>query len=593
MKSFFSPFLDAIRHLGIFRNLPEYFDPSERRLVFQSVVIGVVVWGVVYALKVTVHDVFHELLHWLESLPSLLFVFIPLIFGALIVAYLAGNWSTHVHYRDKKGKLHELNDVEGDGLERAISLYYASEPTLEQSLLGKEGVDVRWEMPTFTLAARKFLATLVTLGSGGSGGLEASVTLIGESVSAGLFKPRRVVRRADERNNLFRRMWRWWRSSDPDDLQTAQLGGIAAAVSTLLGAPFAAAFFAVEVMYRRRPIIEKLIYALISSLIAYFLTNLVTGGHPAIFEVDALPPPPNTGGYFLVVLLVASLVSLVSLYFNRMHHSFERLFQELNVRDWQRHVIGAGITGVIAVVVAYSAEHWLGYEHGLELVIGPGEGAIHAALDGKLTLTLAVIALFAKLFATLATIASGGSAGLLVPSIFLGTMVAAGAAPVFGYEPVTLIIPAMAASLVSIVNVPLAATLFIVEVFGAAYILPALMTLVVTSILAHENSIYRTQREEYDDRQILPGYSVRRVEIPESWGEKTIVDLRIRNRFDINVIGILEQTTQDGTFFPHVQINPSMSDVLRAGDRLVVLGKDEKLDAFEREVAKERKVGRP
>ena len=47
-------------------------------------------------------------------------------------------------------------------------------------------MDVRWQLPTFSLATRKFLATLITLGSGGSGGLEGSVTLIGESVAAGL-----------------------------------------------------------------------------------------------------------------------------------------------------------------------------------------------------------------------------------------------------------------------------------------------------------------------------------------------------------------------------------------------------------------------
>ena len=50
----------------------------------------------------------------------------------------------------------------------------ASEPAFEQALTGQEGVEVRWQMPTVTLAVGKFLATLTTIGSGGSGGPEAS-----------------------------------------------------------------------------------------------------------------------------------------------------------------------------------------------------------------------------------------------------------------------------------------------------------------------------------------------------------------------------------------------------------------------------------
>ncbi len=582
MKSALHPFIDSIKHLNIVRNLPKYFDPQERRLVFQSIVIGVVVWAVVYALKIAVHDVFGRVLHWLEHGPSEALLFVPLVVGALLVALIARMGASVVHYRDKDGQLHELNDVEGDGLERAISMYYASEPALEQSLLGKEGVDVRWQMPTFTLALRKFLATLITLGSGGSGGLEASVALIGESVSAGLFKPRKVVAAADKRVGLVGRFWQWWRSTEPDDLQTAQLGGIAAAVATLLGAPFAAAFFAIEVMYQRRPIIEKLIYALISALIAYFLSSVFSGGHTAIFEVEHLADPPATFQYFAVSVLVAALVSLVSIYFQRMHNSFEKWFHEMKVASWQRHLAGAIVTGTIALLVVIVAREWLGYEHGLTLVLGSGEEAIHAALAGELTTAIALVALFAKLLATLATIASGGSAGLLVPSIFFGTMVAAAVAPLFELPAVTLIIPAMAASLVSIVNVPLAATLFTVEVFGAPYMLPALVTLVVTSILAHENSIYRTQRAKFDSRQILPGFGVRRVPISSEWDGKTIIDLRIRNRFGLNVIGIMEHQSADGQFMPHVQLSPDVAAPLKANDILVVLGEDEALDAFEK-----------
>src|SRR5262249_13679919 len=150
-----------------------------------------------------------------------------------------------IHFRGANNEVHELNAVEGDGMERAISLYFSSEPAAGQALLGEQGMEVRWRLPTFSLAARKWLASVLTVTTGGSGGLEASVALVGESVAAGLMKPRTLPARVAG-NGLLARVWRWWSASDHQDLQAAQLCGMAAAISTLLGTPFAAAFFATE-----------------------------------------------------------------------------------------------------------------------------------------------------------------------------------------------------------------------------------------------------------------------------------------------------------------------------------------------------------
>ena len=579
MKSIGNALLDVVKHLNIVRNLPKYFDEEEQRLAVQSVIIGVVVWAAVFSLKTAVHWLFETVLHFLEDGPSPWLLFIPLLIGALIVAWLAGLRPSVLHYRDKEGHIHELNDIEGDGLERAISLYYTSEPSFEQALTGQEGVEVRWELPTFSLAIRKFLATLVTLGSGGSGGLEASVTLIGESISAGLFKPRGVPEPGKQQITLRGRLWRWWQADKTDHLQTAQLSGIAAAVAVLLGTPFAAAFFASEVMYRYRPVIEKLLYSLISALVAFFLTDLVTAGHPVPFETELLFVPTIDWRYFGVLLLLGVCVSIVSQYFRRLRISFEHGFYHRQPDIWRRHLLGASATGTIALIVHYTAQYFDLTEHGLELVLGPGESVVNMAFAGELTVAVALIALVAKMLATLATITSGGSAGLLVPTLFFGTMVASALANVFDYEPMVLIVPAMVASLVSIANVPLAAILFAVEAFGSIYMVPALFMMVIASILAHEQTIYRTQRETYESRQILPGVSVRRLSIPASWANQTLIDIDFRRHFDLNVIGLVEQHSENGR--PRLRLGTASSTILEEGDTLVVLGRDEKLTELE------------
>jgi len=530
-------------------------------------VIGAVVWAVVYALKLLVHVVFDHLIAWVEAAPTPFVIFLPLVIGALITVLLAAWRASSVYYRDETGHVHALNDVVGDGLERTIALYYTSEPAFDRALLGVQGVRARWELPTFSLALRKFGATLATLGLGGSGGLEASVTLIGESLAVGLVKPRPHLLP----HRLWAlRFWRWWRMLDPDELQTVQLSGVAAAVTTLLGAPLAGAFFAVEVMYRRRPVIEKLIYALVAALTAYLLGQALAPHSTALLAVEPVIAPPLDWWYYLLLIALAVFVAFIDVYLRRVRGGMSDFFRNRIGLGWRRHVIGALLTGVIGLLAA-----WLAGES-LDLVLGTGEQVVAAALTGQLTLQVAAIALVGKLLATMSTITSGGSAGMLVPSIYLGCMAGVIVANLGGYPAVVLVIPSITASLVSLINVPLTALMLTVEMFGAAYLLPALVVLLVTLLLSHPNSVYRTQREQDESREILPGYIVRRISVPLAWEGKTLRDLDLRARYDVNVIGSVETRAQGLQVVPNVPvIRP-----LRAGDRLVVIGESARMSAL-------------
>ena len=568
------------------RWLATYVDAEERRLVTQAVIVGFAVWAVVFALRVAVHHGFEWLVEFVERGPSVALVLVPLVVGSLVVAAIGHSARKRVvYYRDGHGKLHALNAVEGDGLERAISLYFSSEPAPERSLLGdkEQGVQARWRLPTFTLTVRKWLATLVTLSTGGSGGLEASVALVGESVAAGLFKPRPRVDAAGRRARWFGSLWDWWRSTNPEYLQAAQLCGISAAVATLLGTPFAAAFFAIEVMYRRRPIVDRLIYALVSAIVAFFLGHIASGQRAFVPRLDE-PPPVYEARYYAALFAVAVTIAVVGVAFRRLRSVLEHLFYHRIRHRWQRHVLGALITGLLALAVAAGlAASGLGRSSdALRLVLGTGESVIEQALHGQLPATLALVALAARLPATVATISSGGSAGLLYPTLCFGTLAATLWAEVFGMRPEVLIVPAMTASLVSIVNVPLAAILLVIEQHGATFVVPALFMLVTASIISHENSIYRPQRETFDDRQILPGMSVRRVRVPASWEGLGLRDLRVRQQYGLTVIGMIDQSVgADGALDTRTVLNPRPDQPLTEGDILIVLGEDDRLDALE------------
>jgi H+/Cl- antiporter ClcA len=373
-----------------------------------------------------------------------------------------------------------------------------------------------------------------------------------------------------------------WVAPNPDYLQAAQLSGIAAAVTVLLGAPLAAAFFASEIMYRNRPLLEKLFYSLIAAMTAQAMSSLIAGARPSMFAVETMVYPPyDKVRYWLALVLMGIVIAFVGQLYRILSVQFNTWFQAGIKNRFVRLLTGFGITGGIALVVYYLT-HWFGItDRGLELVLGSGESMVVDAFAGRLTLSMALIGLVAKMLATLSTIKSGGSAGLLVPSFFFGTMVAVAFSWLFRAEPMPYIVPALTGSLIAIVNTPFAALLFAVEEFGAEYLAPAMLLLLVTGLLSHPKTIYRAQQVAPARIEILPGYDIEQIPVPAAWVGKTLDDLNLHEQFEVQVVGLLDRSAGDEQ--PRVLFGSELAaaTTLVAEDTILVYGQEEKLDALE------------
>jgi CIC family chloride channel protein len=555
---------------------------EQRKLAGQAIVIGIVVWIAIFALKEGVHWLFHEVLHWIEHAPTPWVLFLPLFIGAAIVSLVAQYRSEVINFRNEEGEIEALNAIEGDGIERAIALYFSADPSVRKGFTADQtGLEARWSKSTFAMAIRKSLATLVTLGSGGSGGLEASSALIGENLGAWYYKLR-SNRAPTELEDSSKSGTLPWVAPNPDYLQAAQLSGIAAAVTVLLGAPLSAAFFASEVMYRNRPLLEKLFYSLIAALTARAMSGFISGARPRMFGVENISYPAfDDMRYWLGVMLMGVVIAFVGQLYRILNLQFHAWFQQGIRNRFARLLVGFGMTGVIALAVYYLT-NWFGItDHGLGLVLGSGEGIVSGAFAGQVTLSMAVIGLIAKMLATLSTINSGGSAGLLVPSFFFGTMVAAAFARLFQSEAVLYIVPALTGSLIAIVNTPFAALLFVVEEFGADYLVPAMVILVITGLLSNPKTIYRAQQVALDSIEILPGYDIYQLSVPAAWVGKTLEDLNLHEQFEVQVVGLLDRSAGDEQ--PRVLFGAELTaaTTLVAEDKILVYGREEKLDALE------------
>lgn len=314
------------------------------------------------------------------------------------------------------------------------------------------------------VAAAKVVASAVTIGSGGSAGSEGPIVQIGSAIAS---KIGQVLKVSARRMKIF-------------------VGcGAAAGIAATFNAPVAGMLFAVEIILGDFGV-AQLSPIIVSSVVATAVSRAYLGAAPA-FEVPGyeLVSPAELIPYALLGIAAA----LVAVAFARSLHASETFFERLRAPDWLKPAMGGLVIGIFGVV-------------GLPHVFGVGYEFIEEALLGHLPLTLLLLLVVAKIVATSASLGSGGSGGILAPSLFMGAMVggviwygahalAPGMVPA-NYGAYALV--GMAAVVASATRAPLQAILILFELTGGyEVILPLMMSSIIAVIVGNrlmEDSIY-------------------------------------------------------------------------------------------------------
>jgi CIC family chloride channel protein len=311
----------------------------------------------------------------------------------------------------------------------------------------------------------KPLASIATLGSGGSGGREGPTMQIGAALGSTVGRYLRVSAR--ERRVLM-------------------VAGVAAGISAVFRAPLGAALIAIEMLYRDDFESEALIPSVLASVIAYSVSISVFGqatlfGHlqPYTFETEHIP----------LYIGLAIVVSAAASVFVGLLRLAQRLTRRMPVVEWARPAVGGLLLGVLVVLVLYFVGPIVGSgARGLG-ILGGGYGASQVAITGASWLPLGwggveVLLLLAgaKILASALTIGTGGSAGDFAPALAIGALLggAFGLAARLALDdpsiqPGAFALVGMGTFYGGIANTPLAALVLVCEMAGSYELLVPLM----------------------------------------------------------------------------------------------------------------------
>ncbi len=322
----------------------------------------------------------------------------------------------------------------------------------------------------------KAIATLFTLPTGGSGGKEGPISLIGAGIGVWISNLARAGSRA--RRSLL-------------------LAGTAAGLGSVFRSPLGGALTAAEMVYKKDIESDALIPCFISSVSAYLVYTAYVGSESPFHIHDSQPFfASEIPSYLLLGLLCFLFGFLFIIAFNRSR----TFFQNTKLPIWLQPALGGLLTGTIASL--FFEVSGMGTDF-LEFVL---KGNYPDYFSGKelgfIALTCISIA-FLKILSTTLTIASGGSAGIFGPSLFIGAMLGAAVGiftqVIFPDQHVSVasfMVIGMGAFYAGIAHAPIAGIVMIIEMSGNYSLLPPIIIVsIFTFILSRRISFYKNQIE--------------------------------------------------------------------------------------------------
>jgi CIC family chloride channel protein len=330
----------------------------------------------------------------------------------------------------------------------------------------------------------KALASILALSSGGSGGREGPTMQIGAAIGA-------AVGRILPTSRAERRI--------------LVVAGVAAGISAVFRTPLGAALLATEMLYRDDFEAEALVPSILASVISYSVV-IAFFGETTLF--GRLPRFPFTPSHLPAYFLLALVIALAAIAFERSIRAVQRGLPAAGVPRWASPAIGGLLMGCVACALALAMEARYGAPARAFGVYGGGYGVLQVVISGEQWLgegwwlvALLVAVALAKIAASALTIGSGGSAGDFAPSLVVGGLVGAAfahaARSVFDdatIQPAAFALVGMGTFYGGLAHAPLSALVLVAELAGSYDLLvPMMLAIGVAYVALRRHSLYPAQ----------------------------------------------------------------------------------------------------
>ena len=307
----------------------------------------------------------------------------------------------------------------------------------------------------------KLLASAATIGFKGSGGMEGPMLMMGGSWA-----------------NLVSKIPFTKRFLDKEDRRVLTISGAAAAVGAIFSSPLGGGIFAVELLYKSSLHYTELFPAILASTVGFIVSAALGDSDPMFSMIDYQTNPRHIF-YYVLASILAGYISVI---FLKIYKSVEKAGDRFANRGIEQYlpILGGILTGIVI---------WFIPEVG-----GTGASFIQALIDESMATPILILILVGKMAATSFTVGFRGSAGLVIPAMFFGAMSGGMISDLFSVTIPglhnALIAAGMAAALASIANVPIAASVIIIEMIGFEVGGSAVVGSVIGFLVGHHQMIY-------------------------------------------------------------------------------------------------------
>lgn len=301
----------------------------------------------------------------------------------------------------------------------------------------------------------RMVMSAITLGSGGSAGSEGPIIQIGSALASGVGQFLRV---------------------SGNRLRVIVACGAAAGLASIFNAPIAGVLFALKVILGEFNVHSFSPIVIASVIATAFSRAFITHGQKLWVLPYEIFNPWEIGLY----ALMGALTGCVSVVFIKTMQVTEGFFKHrVRIHRALKPALGGLCVGIIGPFYPQ--------------VYGYSYDPITRAISGEFAITMLIALVGFKIVATSFTLGSGGSGGILCPSLFLGAMTGSACGGVFKHffpqivsDPGGYGVVGMGAMLGAAVQAPMTAIIMIFELTNVYTVILPMMTACITATLVQK-----------------------------------------------------------------------------------------------------------